>query len=156
VLPGRQQEDEAEDAVDGQAQQGQEGAPEPADTVAVADVHPDDVHEADEQDDAEDEEPGVAGKLVPAQGEPLRDAAEDELADVGGVIVVHGSVALLVPKLCLGTQVWEALLPVWYCPRSGASRPCVPKRSLGTRVTGRAFPSGAWERESLHAASVTG
>src|SRR5437870_3966231 len=41
----------------------------------------------------------------------------------------------LVPKLRLGTQVWEALLPVCQGLQSGASRP--------------AFPSGAWERERL-------
>src|SRR5262249_39184447 len=84
VLPGRQHEDGCEDGVDAQAQQGQEAAPEPADAVAVADVHPDDVDDADAEDAAEDEVPGVAGELVPADREALRDAAEDELARGGG------------------------------------------------------------------------
>ncbi len=46
---------------------------------------------------------------------------------------------ILVPKLRLGTQVGEAPLRVWPSrgTRSRASRPCVPKRSLGTRRTRR-------------------
>ena len=91
VLEGGQEEDEGDDGVDRQAQQGEEGAPEPADAVAVADVHPDDVDDADGEDDAEDQEPGVAGELVSAEGEPLRDAAQDEFLEGGGVRVVHGS-----------------------------------------------------------------
>jgi len=41
---------------------------------------------------------------------------------------------ILVPKLCLGMQGLEALLPLIVLPRSRASHPCVPKQSLGTRV----------------------
>jgi len=42
----------------------------------------------------------------------------------------------LVPKLCLGTQLWETLFPVRQvgsCPRNSVSRTGVPKQSLGTR-----------------------
>ena len=53
----------------------------------------------------------------------------------------------LVPKLCLGTQVCEALLRVQLRgrTRNGVSRTGVPKQSLGTRGT---RGDGVWERGS--------
>src|SRR5262249_28809735 len=52
----------------------------------------------------------------------------------------------LVPKLCLGTHVLEALLPLCFLPRSRASHPRVPKQSLGTRRTRRYSLSGGLDR----------
>ena len=78
---------------------------------------------------------------------------------------------LLVPKLCLGTPVGEALLRVVASGRravgtgSRASRTDTPKQSLGAMVGSGAhgaqrartpFPRGAWEREEGWFSAIAG
>src|SRR5947209_9823011 len=73
---------------------------------------------------------------------------------MGDANTLQKGLSALVPKLCLGTPVREAPLPVprggWAAAasrtRSGASRTCVPKQSLGTREKWVCLRSAADER----------
>src|SRR5436190_22064054 len=72
-----------------------------------------------------------------------RSTASERSAAPKGDHSSFGTPYPLVPKLGLGTQGWEAPLPVRppgkgrvsasIPTRSGASRPCVPQQRLGTR-----------------------
>src|SRR5262245_8935907 len=63
-------------------------------------------------------------------------------AAVSGCPCRRARYTVLVPRLCLGTHVWEALPPgrrpgEALRPRGRASPHCVPRQSLGTRRTRR-------------------